>query len=127
MCIRDSPSTAHESGNIQSSPAQHVTVDSGQAPAPSPGGNRNGVPRTTMPSMGPHENIYSEIETLERSANKAGLEQIQYFNISINLLRLKKGTRPKNSSGFPGKEVFNSVIRSAFNFSSFFEKNLWMK
>ncbi|CAI4289660.1 CCQ_1a_G0004680.mRNA.1.CDS.1 [Saccharomyces cerevisiae] len=63
------PSTAYEPGNATT--AQHITIDSGGVPAASPGGSHSGVPRTTMPSMGPHENIYSQIEMLERSANKA--------------------------------------------------------
>ncbi|CAI4056077.1 hypothetical protein SKDZ_02G3850 [Saccharomyces kudriavzevii ZP591] len=67
------PSTVYEVGNTRSSSAQNVTTGGGQAAAPiiSPGGMNAAVPRTTMPSTGPHDNIYSELEMLERNANKA--------------------------------------------------------
>ncbi|CAI1966254.1 hypothetical protein SEUBUCD646_0D04840 [Saccharomyces eubayanus] len=67
------PSTVHEPGERHSTSVQTTTTDRGQAqvPSPSPGRNYGGVPRTTMPAIGPHDNIYSEIEMLERSATKA--------------------------------------------------------
>ncbi|EJS44715.1 YBR280C [Saccharomyces arboricola H-6] len=65
------PSTVNEPRQVQPTSTQSNTADRGQAPTPSPGSNHSGVPRTTMPSTGPHDNIYSEIEMLERSANKA--------------------------------------------------------